>query len=60
MAIFMHGEPGAIVYEVHSVSWEVVAKQLFTSATPTPAGYIRYKCANRLRGGDGNSACFAG
>lgn len=42
-AIFMHGEPGAIVYEVHSasasVSWDVVAKQLFTSATPTPAGY---------------------
>lgn len=39
----MHGEPGAIVYEVHSasasVSWDVVAKQLFTSATPTPAGY---------------------
>lgn len=38
-AIFMHGEPGAIVYEVHGVSWEVVAKQLFTSAAPTPAGY---------------------
>lgn len=55
----MHGEPGAIVYKVHSV----FGKLLLSNSLPQPhlrPQDIRYKCANRLRGGDGNSACFAG
>ena len=55
-AIFMHGEPGAIVYKVFG-------KLLLSNSLPQPhlrPQDIRYKCANRLRGGDGNSACFAG